>query len=113
MLPLYMDHHVHAGITRELRARGVDVVTAYEDNHHEVDDTTLLDRASTLGRVLFSQDEDLLREAALRQAQGVPFAGVIYAQQSVHIGRIINDLEIIVQAGVVEDTVNDVIYVPL
>ncbi len=48
MLRLYMDHHVHAGITRELRARGADVVTAYEDNHHEVDDATLLDRAHTL-----------------------------------------------------------------
>ncbi|HSH79382.1 MAG TPA: DUF5615 family PIN-like protein [Herpetosiphonaceae bacterium] len=108
-----MNHHVHAGITRELRTRGVDVVTAYEDNHHEVDDATLLDRAQTLGRVLFSQDDDLLREAAVRQAQGIPFSGVIYAQQSVPIGRIISDLEIIVQAGAVEDAVNDVIYVPL
>lgn len=113
MLRLYMDHHVHAGITRALRARGVDVLTAHEDNHHQVDDATLLDRAHALGRVLFSQDEDLLREAAVRQAQGVPFAGVIYTQQSVPIGCIITDLELIVQAGAVEDTLNDVIFVPL
>lgn len=89
------------------------VLTAYEDNHHQVDDATLLDRAHTLGRVLFSQDEDVLREAAVRQAHGVHFAGVIYAQQSVPIGRIITDLEIIVQAGAVEDALNDVIFVPL
>ena len=70
MLRLYIDHHVHAGITRELRARGVDVVTAYEDNHHEVDDATLLDRAHALGRLLFSQDEDLLRERVSGQLPG-------------------------------------------
>jgi predicted nuclease of predicted toxin-antitoxin system len=113
MLPLYMDHHVHIGITRELRARGVDVLTAYEDNHHEADDTTLLDRAQTLGRILFSQDEDLLREAAFRQRAGIPFAGVIYAHQNVRIGPIIDDLEMVVQAGRAEDALNDVIYVPL
>ncbi len=108
-----MDHHVHAGITRELRTRGVDVVTPYEDNHHEVDDATLLDRAHALGRLLFSQDEDLLREAAARQQAGIPFAGVIYARQSDPIGQIITDLEIIVQAGRGEDALNDVIYLPL
>ena len=113
MLALYMDHHVHAGITKALRARGVDVLTAYEDAHHEVDDAVLLGRARTLGRLLFSQDEDLLREATSRQRAGIPFAGVIYAHQSVPIGQIINDLELIVQAGRVEDALNDVIYVPL
>jgi len=113
MLRLYMDHHVHAGITRELRARGADVVTAYEDNHHEVDDATLLDRAHALGCLLFSQDEDLLREAATRQQTGTPFAGVVYAHQSVPIGRIITDLEIIVQAGREADAQHDVIYLPL
>ncbi len=113
MLRLYMDHHVHAGITRELRARGVDIVTAYEDNHHEVDDATLLDRAHALSRLLFSQDEDLLREAATRQQADQPFAAVIYAHQSVTIGRIITDLELIVQAGREADAVNDVIYLPL
>ena len=113
MLRLYMDHHVHAGITRELRARGVDVVTAFEDNHHEVDDAMLLDRAHALGRLLFSQDADLLREAATRQHSAIPFGGVIYAHQSVPIGRIITDLEIIVQAGTGEDALNDVIYLPL
>lgn len=113
MLRLYIDHHVHAGITRALRARGIDVVTAYEDNHHEVDDAALLDRAYTLGRLLFSQDEDLLREAAGRQKAGTTFAGVVYAHQNIPIGQIINDLEIIVQAGREEDALNDVIYLPL
>ena len=71
MLHRYMDQHVHAGITRELRARGVDVLTAHEDHHHQVDDATLLDRAHTLGRVLFSQIADELQ----RRLRDVPAGG--------------------------------------
>ena len=41
----------------------------------------LLDRATALGRIFVSQDEDMLAAAALRQAQGRPFAGLIYAHQ--------------------------------
>jgi hypothetical protein len=42
-----------------------------------MEDPRLLDRAGELGRVLFSQDEDLLIEAARRQREGIHFAGVI------------------------------------
>ena len=44
-------------------------------------DDRLVDRASELGRVLFSQDDDLLAEAKRRQVEGVQFAGVLYAHQ--------------------------------
>ena len=44
-ITLYMDHHVPRAITAGLRNRGVDVLTAYEDNTHELDDPALLDRA--------------------------------------------------------------------
>ena len=59
-----MDHHVPRAITTGLRLRGVDVLTAYEDGASELPDPALLDRASELGRVLFTQDDDLLAEAA-------------------------------------------------
>ena len=55
-----MDHHIHAAITEGLRQRGVDVLTAHEDGAAQLDDEELLARATQLGRVLFSQDEDLL-----------------------------------------------------
>src|SRR5215211_2682214 len=55
-------------------------------------------------RVLFTQDDDLLAEAAQRHRQSQTFSGVIYAQQlHVSIGDCIRDLEIIVQAGERED----------
>ncbi len=61
--------------TRQLR--GVDVLTAQEDNTARLSDSELLDRASELERVLFSQDDDLLAEATIRQSKGQaekPFA---------------------------------------
>ncbi len=73
-----MDVHVPAAITRGLVLRGVDVLTAQLDGAAELEDSDLLDRASELGRVLFSQDEGLLAEATRRQRSGQHFAGVIY-----------------------------------
>ena len=111
---LYMDVHVPAAITRGLLLRGVDVLTAQIDGTTELGDPDLLDRATALGRVLFSQDEDLLAEATRRQRGGQSFGGVIYAHQlGITIGRAINDLEILAQAGTVEDFPSRVEYLPL
>lgn len=76
---LYMDHNVPSAIAIGLRLHDVDVLTAFEDNHHQVPDSLLLDRAQELGRVLFSRDDDLIVEAVHRQREGVPFSGVVYA----------------------------------
>jgi|SRR5215467_1628128 len=75
---LYMDVHVRRTVTAGLRLRGVDVLTAQEDGTGELPDPELLDRATELGRVLFTQDDDLLREAKRRQQTGESFAGIIY-----------------------------------
>src|SRR5262245_5136586 len=93
---LYMDHHVRKAVTRGLHQRGVDVLTAEEDGAKTLIDPKLLDRATALGRALFTQDADLLAEAARRHRSGENFARVIYAHQlGVTIGQCINDLEII------------------
>ena len=113
-LKLYMDHHVPRAVTMGLRLRQVDVITAYEDKTHEIADPDLLDRATALGRVLFTQDDDLLAEATRRQRSGRVFGGVIYAhQENASIGQCVHDLEIIAMAGNGGDVVNWVIYLPL
>jgi len=109
-----MDHHVPRAITMGLRLRQVDVITAYEDQTHESADAALLERATSLGRVLFTQDDDLLAEATKRQRTGVAFGGVIYAhQEDVSIGQCVQDLEVIAAAGIEADVVNTVLYLPL
>jgi hypothetical protein len=111
---LYMDVHVPRPVTRGLRQRGIDVLTAQEDGAARWEDADLLDRAAEVGRVLFSQDKDLLVEAARRQRDGVPFAGVLYAPQlALSVGQLIEDLELLATAGVPADFVSRVHYLPL
>jgi hypothetical protein len=113
-ITLYMDHHVPRAITTGLRLRKVDVVTAFEDGASQLDDSALLDRASELERVLFTQDDDLLAEAAKRQREGISFSGVIYGHQlRVTIGTCVSDLELIAKAGEPKDLANRVEFLPL
>jgi len=109
-----MDVHARRAVTDGLRRRGVDVLTAQEDGTARLDDSDLLDQATSLGRVLFSQDDDLLREATKRQQSGTPFAGVVYAHQlSITGGQTIHDLELIAKIYEPEDIQNRVEYLPL
>jgi hypothetical protein len=92
----------------------VEVLTSQEDGTRAWEDDVLLERATALGSVLFTQDEDLLREAAQRQERGETFAGVVYAHQlHVTIGQCIRDLGVIALAGESEDFANRVAYLPL
>ena len=111
---LYMDVHVPAAITRGLILRGVDVMTAQLDGMTRLADPDLLDRATELGRVIFSQDEDLLAEATRRQRSGESFGGVIYVHQlRITIGKAINDLEVLAQVGALAEFAKRVEYLPL
>ena len=111
---LYIDVHVRRAVTAGLRLRGVDVLTAQEDGTGELPDPELLDRATELGRVLFTQDDDLLREAKRRQQTGESFAGIIYAHQpGITVSQCIADLEFIAQASEPHEWLNRTVYLPL
>jgi hypothetical protein len=113
-LRLYFDHNVRRPVLEGLRLRGVDVLTAFEDGAHRLQDPELLDRATSLGRVLFSQEEDLLAEAAHRQRVGRDFAGLIYAHQtSLSVGECIAQLELIAKASDLEEVRGRVLFLPL
>ena len=113
MIRLYMDVHVRRAVTLGLRVRGVDVLTAQEDDAGRLPDPELLSRATELGRVLFSQDKDLLCEAALRQRANRAFAGVVFAEQdAVTVGQCIADLELIANVYDAADIANRVEFLP-
>jgi predicted nuclease of predicted toxin-antitoxin system len=89
------------------------VLTAQDDGAAEYEDPELLDRSTVLGRVLFTQDDDLLREAKRRQQVGETFAGVVYAHQlNVSVGQCIADLTLIAQASEPAEWVNRTEYLP-
>jgi len=113
-LSLYTDVHVPNAVVKQLRVRGVDVLTALEDGTDRLPDDELLDRATQLGRALVSQDADLLVIARQRQTTNTPFAGVIYAHQlGITIGQFVSDLELIASACDARDIANRVEYLPL
>jgi len=108
-----MDVHVPRAVTNGLRRRGVEVLTAQEDGTAELDDPSLLDRATELKRPLYTQDDDLLAEARRRQTAGESFAGVIYSHQlRSPVGKCIDDLELICKTFEPDDLKNRVEFIP-
>ncbi len=113
-LALYMDVHVPRAITRTLSSAGVDVITAQEDGCAEMPDPDLLDRAGSLGRILFTRDDDLLAEATRRQRAAIPFHGVIFAHQlRANIGQCIHDLHLLVECVSSEEITSQVVHLPI
>ena len=113
-VPLYTDEHIPAGIVAALIARGIDVITAQQDDRTGVSDTDLLDRATELGRVLVTNDEDFLVETARRQRLGIHFAGVAYAPLiRMTVSQCVASLELISVVADPADQVNRLEYLPL
>ena len=111
---LFMDEHVPKLITTELRIRGVDVLTVQEDGRRAEDDTLLIDRATALGRIMFSFDTDMLRESTRRQREGKAFSGLVFAHPTrIAVGDCIRDLELIASLGNLEELENRVVFLPL
>ena len=113
-IAFYIDENVHRGITDGLRIRDVDVLTVQEDSRTGFRDPAILDRATEIKRVLFTQDDDFLAEVTLRQQKKINFAGVVYAHKlRVSVGDCIRDLEIIAKAAFYEELANRIQYLPL
>jgi Domain of unknown function (DUF5615) len=111
---LYFDVHVRLAVATGLRLRGVDVLRAQEDQANELKDPTLLDRAGELGRVLFTQDKDLLKEGTRRQRAGETFSGIVYAHQlEVSVAKCIDDLEVIGKTSDPDEWTDHIEYLPL
>lgn len=113
-LKLYMDVHIPRAITEGLRLRGVDILTAQEDARHTASDASLMDRATSLGWVIFSQDQDMLAEAASRHRKGTPFSGLIFAHSArLSIGDCVRDLELLSKTCAPDEFNGRVEYLPL
>jgi hypothetical protein len=109
-----MDVHVPGPISRALVAKGVDVLTAQADGAERWADPALVDRATVLGRVMVTQDQDFLEIAARRQKAGLSFSGIIFCdQQAMKFASAIDDLTIIGLAGEAEEFLNRVTFLPL
>jgi len=96
---LYLDVHVDKAIHDQLRLRGVDVLRAQDADTMELPDDELLQHASDLGRVIFTQDIRFKAMAEVWQRAGKPFAGLLFGNPlGVTIGTYVKDLELIAKA---------------
>jgi Domain of unknown function (DUF5615) len=109
-----MDVRVPDAVTAGLRRRSLDILTSQSDGTRTFDDVALLSRATELGRVLFTQDSDLLRIAQERQQTGIAFSGVVFAHQNgVSIGQLVDDLFLLATYCDAIELANKVTYLPL
>ena len=110
---LYMDVHVPVAITEALRRRGVDVLTAIEDDATLLADDALLARAHELSRLLFTQDIRFKALAHQWQAEGRTFSGLVFGHQ-LHgtIGQYVKDLEMIAEASEPDEWLAAVEHLP-
>lgn len=114
MLRLYADECANGLVIQGVRERGVNVLTAQDEKREGAPDSAVLDRATELDRVLFSQDDDLLAEATRRQRAGEPFSGVIYVHQGrATIRACIEDLVLLATLCEPSELRDRVEYLPL
>lgn len=107
---LYLDHNVKGSIVRGLRIRGLDVLTAEEDQAARLVDPVVLRRATELERVLFTEDKDFLSLAYETLDAG--HFGVVYASQNSPVGPVIEDLEFIARVSEPGDLRNQLLRIP-
>lgn len=110
----YFDENVSGHIVRGLRRREVDILTTAEDGLAGFADECLLQRATDLDRVMFSQDSDLVAIAKRWQAEGRRFSGLIYvAPERIDVGRAVRELELIAKAMEAAELAGVIKYLPL
>jgi hypothetical protein len=113
-VPLYFDHNMPRAVARGLVAREVDVLTAIGDGNDRTEDEHLLAHATTLGRLLVSQDKDFTVITTRWLRLGRTFAGAARVpQEGMSISAIIEQLEMLAKASDPHHVENQVFYLPL
>ena len=113
-LPLYFDQHVPGLVAAALRQRGVDVLTAEEDEHKGAIDEVLLTRATSLGRVLVTNDRGFHTIVARWRRESRHFAGLAYyGDRHIPPGKLIDELTLISSVYSADEMSNHVEFLPL
>ena len=111
-VPLYFDQNTSGVLQEQLQRRGVDVLSTRDEGLGTLPDDQVLDRATQLGRVLFTHDLRFWAMAGDWIRKGRPFTGLIFAHQRTSIGKVIDDLELIAKATDPAEWLSRVEYVP-
>lgn len=111
-IPFYFDEHIHGAITRALRGRGIDVITVQDDGHTGDSDPRVFTRATRLGRILVSNDTDMLEIATDHQRAGTAFNGLLFLTRA-PLREHIESLELVSLLARAEELQSTVWFSPL
>ena len=104
------DESVELSVSQQLERADIDVVSAHSLEQLGDSDQSHLQRATELGRVLCTYDQDFLRLAA----EGVSHGGIIFAaQQTASIGGWVREIKIIHAQMQADDLIGRVIYLSM
>jgi hypothetical protein len=96
---LYADVHVPGPVVLQLRLRGVEILAATEEGTNKLPDHELLELATSLERIMVTQDIRFRVLAEEWQRTGRRFAGLVFAHQRyVGFGQLLFDMELIAKA---------------
>lgn len=113
-LPYYFDQHAPGPVASGLHRQGIDVISAEQDGHKGIADESILDRATSLGRIVVTNDSDFLTIAARWRRNGRHFAGLAYyADQNTPHGKLMEDLILIAELYSAEEMIDRIEYLPL
>lgn len=79
---LYLGHNVHDAIINFLRSEGIDCLRAEDDQHARATDELILERSTSLGRVLLMHDYDFAKLHAQWLKAVRTDAGIIHVNVS-------------------------------
>ena len=110
MIRFFFDVHVPLSVADQLGKRGIDILTAQNDQSARLLDRDLLARATDLGRTVVTSDIRFRALAETWQKTRRPFAGLVFAHPlHVTIGQMVLDLELIAKAVGEQEIRNEVI----
>lgn len=106
----YFDESVELGVSIQLAAGGLDVVSAHSLAGLGDTDSNHLERATQMGRVLCTYDTDFL----ILASQGIEHAGIIFAhQQKSSISGWVREIRALHGRLSAEEVVQQVIYLSM
>jgi predicted nuclease of predicted toxin-antitoxin system len=104
-IKFYTDEHIHPAVIKNLRQKGVDVLTSQETNMLGVEDKSHLEFSTAQGRVLVTHDKDFLHLQKI-----LKHSGIVHVQSKNSIRQITEGLILIAQVLTEEDMKNHVEY---
>ena len=117
MSPRFLaDENLHHDIVRALRRERstIDLMTVREAGLTGISDPELLEIAAEQGRVIISHDvQTLIGFAYERVASGLAMSGLIIVGTPFQVGRVVQDLLLIVDCSLEDELAGQVRYVPL